>query len=129
MDRQQVNLLLWMGRNELSAVIFHGTSATRAQTLQTDRLDAVQQPALSLSFSSRYVLGFLEAPPGLGFLRWKDARRRRLCLVFPIVFDLALLGTFKYANFALSSGNWLLQSVHSNLRAPSFDIVLSIGIS
>src|ERR1035437_6902781 len=66
---------------------------------------------------------------GLGFLRWKDARRRRLCLVFPIVFDLALLGTFKYANFALSSGNWLLQSVHSNLRAPSFDIVLPIGIS
>ena len=62
MDRQQVNLLLWMGRNELSAVIFHGTSATGAQTLQTDRLDAVQQPALSLSFSSRYVLGFLEAP-------------------------------------------------------------------
>ena len=66
---------------------------------------------------------------GLGFLRWKDARRRRLCLVFPIVFDLALLGTFKYANFALSSGNWILQSVHSNLRAPSFDIVLPIGIS
>jgi alginate O-acetyltransferase complex protein AlgI len=66
---------------------------------------------------------------GLGFLRWKDARRRRLCLVLPIVFDLSLLGTFKYANFALSSGNWLLQSVHSNLRAPSFDIVLPIGIS
>jgi len=66
---------------------------------------------------------------GLGFLRWNDARHRRLCLVFPIVFDLCLLGTFKYANFALSSGNWILQSVHSNLRAPSFDIVLPIGIS
>ncbi len=66
---------------------------------------------------------------GLGFLRWKDARRRRLCLVLPIIFDLSLLGIFKYANFALSSGNWLLQSFHSSLRAPSFDIVLPIGIS
>ncbi len=66
---------------------------------------------------------------GLGFLRWKDAGRRRLCLVLPIIFDLSLLGIFKYANFALSSGNWLLQSVHSNLRAPTFDIVLPIGIS
>ena len=66
---------------------------------------------------------------GLGFLRWKDARRRRLCLVLPIIFDLSLLGTFKYANFALSSGNWLLQSFHLNFRAPLFDIVLPIGIS
>lgn len=66
---------------------------------------------------------------GLGFLRWKDARRRRLCLVLPIIFDLSLLGTFKYANFAFSSGNWLLQSLHLNLRTPSFDIVLPIGLS
>jgi alginate O-acetyltransferase complex protein AlgI len=66
---------------------------------------------------------------GLGFLRWKDARRRRLCLVLPIIFDLSLLGTFKYANFVLSTGNWLLQAVHLNFRAPSFDIVLPIGIS
>ena len=62
MDRQQVNLLLWVGRNELSALNFYGASATGAWTLQTDRLDAVQQPALSLSFSSHNVLGFLEAP-------------------------------------------------------------------
>ena len=27
---------------------------------------------------------------GLGFLRWKGTGRRRLCLVAPIVFDLAL---------------------------------------
>lgn len=66
---------------------------------------------------------------GLGFLRWKDARRRRLCLVLPIAFDLALLATFKYANFALSSANWLFQAVHLNLHAPSFEIVLPIGIS
>lgn len=66
---------------------------------------------------------------GLGLLRWKDARRRRLCLVLPIVFDLSLLGIFKYANFTLSSANWLLQAANLNLRAPGLDIVLPIGIS
>ena len=35
---------------------------------------------------------------GIGFLHWTDARRRRLCLVLPIVFDWSLLATFKYAN-------------------------------
>jgi alginate O-acetyltransferase complex protein AlgI len=66
---------------------------------------------------------------GLGFLRWNDARHRRLCLILPIVFDLALLGTFKYANFALSSVNWLSEAAHLNLHAPLFNIVLPIGIS
>ncbi len=66
---------------------------------------------------------------GLGFLRWKDARRRRLCLVLPIVFDLSLLGVFKYANFASRSANWILQAAHLNFRTPIFDIVLPIGIS
>ena len=66
---------------------------------------------------------------GLGFLRWRDPRRRRLCLVLPIVFDFSLLGAFKYANFALSSANWLFQAAHLNVRAPTFDIVLPIGIS
>src|SRR5947209_17063168 len=40
---------------------------------------------------------------GRGFLRWTDARRRKLCLVIPIVVDLSLLGFFKYVNFAVSS--------------------------
>lgn len=66
---------------------------------------------------------------GLGFLRWSDARKRRLCLVLPIVFDLALLAVFKYANFAFSSMNGLFEAVHSSYRAPLFDIVLPVGIS
>jgi alginate O-acetyltransferase complex protein AlgI len=66
---------------------------------------------------------------GLGFLCWKNSRRRHLCLVLPIVFDLSLLGIFKYANFVLSSSNWLFQAAHLNFRSPSFDIVLPIGIS
>jgi len=66
---------------------------------------------------------------GLGFLRWHDARSRRLCLILPIAFDLSLLAVFKYANFALSSGNWLLEAFHVTFRAPMFDIVLPVGIS
>src|SRR5258706_16313179 len=42
---------------------------------------------------------------GLGFLRWQDDRRRKLCLIAPIAFDLALLGFFKYADFGISIFN------------------------
>ena len=31
---------------------------------------------------------------GLGLLRWQDARRRRLCLIVPVVVDLGLLAFF-----------------------------------
>src|ERR1039457_3814760 len=34
---------------------------------------------------------------GLGFLKWQDPRHRKLCLVLPIVSELALLGSVKYA--------------------------------
>src|SRR2546426_5611885 len=43
--------------------------------------------------------------------------RRRLCLVIPVTMDLALLGVFKYTNFALATVNgvstWLGQSTRS----------------
>jgi alginate O-acetyltransferase complex protein AlgI len=66
---------------------------------------------------------------GLGFLRYNDARRRRWCLVVPIVTDLALLGFFKYANFALRSLSDLADVLHHPLSVPHFDIILPIGIS
>ncbi len=66
---------------------------------------------------------------GLGFLRYTDARRRRLCLVIPIVVDLSLLGFFKYANFALRSIGDLSEALHHPLATPHFDIILPIGIS
>ena len=66
---------------------------------------------------------------GLGFLRWDDSRRRRLCLVLPITFDLALLGFFKYTNFTLGTFNSLSEALGWGLHAPSLDIVLPIGIS
>src|SRR6185436_14621534 len=40
---------------------------------------------------------------GLGLGRWRDLRRRRLCLVLPVVLDLGMLGFFKYFNFGLAS--------------------------
>lgn len=66
---------------------------------------------------------------GLGFLRYTDERRRRVCLVVPIVTDLALLGFFKYANFGLRSVADLAQAIHHPLAIPHFDIILPIGIS
>ncbi|HKW12189.1 MAG TPA: MBOAT family O-acyltransferase [Gemmatimonadaceae bacterium] len=67
---------------------------------------------------------------GLGFLRWdKDERRRKLCLVIPIVLDLSLLGFFKYANFALQTSHTLFGLVGWHVAVPHYNIVLPIGIS
>jgi alginate O-acetyltransferase complex protein AlgI len=66
---------------------------------------------------------------GLGFLKWQDPRHRKLCLVLPIVSDLALLGFFKYANFTLSSIASLSEAAHLPIHVPTLDIVLPIGIS
>ncbi len=44
-----------------------------------------------------------------------------------IIFDLAILGFFKYFNFFTDSINSVLR--HSNIRPPALDIILPIGIS
>ncbi|MFN7978269.1 MAG: MBOAT family protein [Vicinamibacterales bacterium] len=66
---------------------------------------------------------------GLGFLRWSDPRRRKLCLVVPIAVDLSLLGFFKYANFALASTGQLMGLFGASPHLPHLDIILPIGIS
>jgi alginate O-acetyltransferase complex protein AlgI len=66
---------------------------------------------------------------GLGFLRWSDERRRKLCLVVPIVVDLSLLGFFKYSNFALQTTQSALHLAGVDFHAPRLNIVLPIGIS
>jgi alginate O-acetyltransferase complex protein AlgI len=66
---------------------------------------------------------------GLGFLRWKDARRRRWCLVIPIVVDLSLLTFFKYAGFLVESTEALAHALGSDLALPALQIVLPVGIS
>jgi alginate O-acetyltransferase complex protein AlgI len=66
---------------------------------------------------------------GLGFLRWSDPRRRRLCLVIPIVTDLTLLGFFKYTNFLLRSTQEVVHAFGMSLAVPHLDIILPVGIS
>ncbi len=66
---------------------------------------------------------------GLGFLKWNEPRIRKLCLVSPIIFDLALLGFFKYANFVLSSFRSISNALHFPISTITFDIILPVGIS
>ena len=66
---------------------------------------------------------------GLGFLRWTDPRRRKLCLVVPIVVDLSLLAFFKYANFGLRTAQAVLHVVGTDVHVPYLNVVLPIGIS
>lgn len=66
---------------------------------------------------------------GLGFLKWKALRARRLCLVLPLVIDLSLLGFFKYANFATSSVGDLFSEWGIQLMLPHLSIILPLGIS
>jgi len=66
---------------------------------------------------------------GRGFLRWSDPKRRRLCLVVPIVVDLSLLGFFKYANFGLQTARSVLHVFGTDVALPHLNIVLPIGIS
>ena len=66
---------------------------------------------------------------GLGFLRWKTARERRLCFIVPVLIDLSLLGVFKYANFAMSSVSDLLTRLGFHVVTPYLDVILPIGIS
>ncbi len=66
---------------------------------------------------------------GLGFLRWEDPRRRKLCLVIPVTVDLTLLGFFKYANFGAATIGRVLHAFGTDIRIPHLDIILPIGIS
>jgi len=66
---------------------------------------------------------------GLGFLRWSDARHRKLCLVIPVTTDLALLGFFKYANFGLDTAQATLHLLGMQVMLPHLNIILPIGIS
>lgn len=66
---------------------------------------------------------------GLGFLKWQDPKRRRLCLVVPITLDLLLLGFFKYTNFLVEAGAGLLTALGIPAAPPHLNIILPVGIS
>ena len=80
---------------------------------------------LLMAFST--LVSFLA---GLGFLRWSDdERKRRLCLVVPIVIDLSLLGFFKYANFAVDTARQAMHFLGTDVTIPHLNIILPVGIS
>jgi alginate O-acetyltransferase complex protein AlgI len=66
---------------------------------------------------------------GLGLLRWHDRFRRRLCLVVPVSTDLALLGFFKYSNFALDTTNHVASWLGIEQTLPPINVILPVGIS
>jgi alginate O-acetyltransferase complex protein AlgI len=85
-----------------------------------------RDPRFTLLMAFSTLVSFLA---GLGFLRWSDTKRRKLCLVVPITVDLCLLGFFKYANFLLSSAQDAAGLLHHDLQVPALHIILPIGIS
>jgi alginate O-acetyltransferase complex protein AlgI len=66
---------------------------------------------------------------GRGLLAWADPRRRRACLVAPIVVDLLVLGFFKYVGFFLGSAAGLAAWLGVPLYPPALAVVLPVGIS
>lgn len=83
-------------------------------------------PRFTLLMAFSTVVSFLA---GLGFLRWSDPQRRKLCLIVPITVDLCLLGFFKYTNFLLSTVHDTVSLFHYDLPLPKLNIILPIGIS
>ncbi|HEY0930675.1 MAG TPA: MBOAT family O-acyltransferase [Gemmatimonas sp.] len=67
---------------------------------------------------------------GLGMLRSPvGSQARKMYLVVPITVDLALLGFFKYTNFALDTARSIVSVTGATLDVPHLDIILPIGIS
>ena len=67
---------------------------------------------------------------GLGMLRHPvGSSQRKLYLVVPITLDLALLGFFKYTNFAMETVREATSLLGFPVNVPHFDIILPIGLS
>lgn len=79
---------------------------------------------LSLMFASTLVDFFI----GLKTSNACKAPRKKILLVTSLVFNLGLLGVFKYFNFFIESFNSLLGSSYSD-SFNTFDLILPVGIS
>jgi alginate O-acetyltransferase complex protein AlgI len=77
-----------------------------------------------LAFST--VVSYLA---GVGLLKWRDTKLRRLCLIASVGCDVALLAFFKYAGFGVSSAASLARWAGLELEVAPLNIVLPIGIS
>ena len=67
---------------------------------------------------------------GLGFLRWSDDRRRRLCLVVPIVVRTwRCSGSSSTRTSVMHSADTVVRLFGLNVAMPHLDVILPIGIS
>lgn len=77
-----------------------------------------------------YVSGILLERCGRGDIEEKRKRRRRkLCVAASFILNLSVLFIFKYLDFGIESLNRILGYLHISLNAPSFDLLLPVGIS
>ncbi len=67
------------------------------------------------------------------FGRWigatENERRRKTLLVLSLIWNLGLLGYFKYCNFFLSSLDSLLRAIGWPVSVPVLEVVLPVGVS
>lgn len=56
-------------------------------------------------------------------------RRKKLCVAGSFILNLSVLFVFKYLDFGIESLNAVLSRLHIALNAPSFDLLLPVGIS
>lgn len=74
-----------------------------------------------------FVLTYVNYYVGLKIESSKNLRIKRKWLIGSIVFNLSVLGFFKYFNFFIDSANGLLNFF--NVKLPFLEIILPIGIS
>jgi D-alanyl-lipoteichoic acid acyltransferase DltB (MBOAT superfamily) len=79
-------------------------------------------PLMLASTSADYAAGWY-------LNRTADTIRRRTCLVLLLVFNLGILGVFKYYDFFASSLNGLGRALGAEVSLPFLRLVLPVGIS
>lgn len=80
---------------------------------------------LSLIFASTCVDYFC----GIAINRSEDPKRRKLFLLLSVVFNIGLLGIFKYCNFFIENLIAISSQLGLNLNLSTMNIVLPVGIS
>lgn len=61
--------------------------------------------------------------------RQKAVSKKKICITVCIVFNLCILGIFKYLDFIILNLSKAASALHLSLNVPVFDIILPVGIS
>jgi len=65
----------------------------------------------------------------LGITKTSNSNKKRLLLAFALLFDLGILGFFKYYGFFVMSAYTVLLNLNLSCSLPLLDVVLPVGIS